>query len=102
MSHMPAIAQPAGVATVPVVYVATGIEGADLTIPIPRPMFDTAYSIVFSSGGGTSGDDSKQSSGVEVVDMPTASRTTTTFRVVLGQQPAAGDVLNFLLFGTVA
>lgn len=100
MSHMPATAQPGSFAVFPVTYTATGSEGTDFSVPLGVTMSSTTYGVYSQSAGGTSGDGT-QSSGVEVVDLPIASRTTTTFRVVLGQQPAAGDQLQFLVTGTV-
>jgi hypothetical protein len=100
--HMPATAQPSGTGVFACTYTATGSEGTDVTVSIGKTMFDATYAVVFSSAGGTSGTDSKQSSGVEVVDIPIASRTTTTFRIVLGQQPAVGDKLQFIIMGNLA
>lgn len=103
MSHMPTSAQPAGQSyrSLIVRYTGIGSEGTDITVPIGTPMLDTTYAVTVTSAGGTSGDGT-QTSGVEVVDMPRASRTTTQFRVVLGQALAAGDVLEFIVTGTVA
>jgi hypothetical protein len=96
------IASPPGAnsRTFTVPYVATGVEGTDVTMQIGYTMYDLMYSIVAANSGGTSGDGT-QSSGVQVADIPKASRTTTTFRVVFGQQPAAGDAFEFLVSGLV-
>lgn len=83
-------------------YVGTGSEGADFTVPLGATAADTSYAITWASAGGTSGGDSKQTSGVEVVDLPIADRTTAQFRVVLGQALAAGDKLQFVITGSFA
>lgn len=100
--HMPAGAQPIAstFSSRPVTYTATGAEGVDFNVPIGYTMADTTYAVVWASGGGTSGAGANQSSGVPIVDMPIASRTTTTFRVVLGQALAAGDKLQFVVTGS--
>ena len=83
-------------------YVGTGLEGSDFVVPIGATAADLLYAITWASAGGTSGGDSKQTSGVEVLDLPIADRTTTQFRVVLGQPLAAGDKLQFVLTGNFA
>lgn len=99
--HMPASGLPGNYSVFPVTYTGTGAEGTDFVVPIGATMSSTAYGVFSQSAGGTSGDGS-QTSGVEVVDMPIASRTTTAFRVVLGSALAAGDTLQFLINGMVS
>lgn len=95
--------QPAGsvFGNVIVDYTGTGGEGTDFTVPINATMADDDYAVTWSSAGGSSGDGT-QTSGVEVVDIPIASRTTTAFRVVLGSALAAGDELQFVVTGNLA
>lgn len=101
--HMPTGGSVAGTLyrSVIVNYVGTGLEGSDFLVPIGATMADTAYAVTVASAGGSSGDGT-QTSGVEVVDMPIASRTTTQFRVVLGAPLAAGDKLQFVVTGNVS
>jgi|SRR6185312_12272865 len=57
-----------------------------------------ARTVVPASAGGASGLDGLQNSGAaQVIDLPTGSRTTTQFRVVLGAALSAGDVMNFII-----
>lgn len=102
MSHMPTNGQPTGstFSSKPITYVGTGLEGFDFIVPIGATMADALYAITWASAGGVSGGDGKQTSGVEIVDLPLASRTTTQFRVVLGQALAAGDKLQFVITGS--
>lgn len=90
-----------GFRTFAVGYTATGSEGTDFTVTLQNAMANTSYSVFAANAGGTSGDGS-QSSGVDVIDLPVASRTQTAFRVVLGASLAAGDQLQFLVAGVVA
>lgn len=99
---MPSNAGPSGYqAFFAVNYTGTGSEGTDFTVSLGTTMSDTNYAIAYASAGGTNGDGT-QTSGMEVVDMPVAARTTTTFRVVLGAPMAAGDKLQFLILGNRA
>lgn len=82
-------------------YVATGSEGTDFDVPLGSTMADTSYSVTCSSAGGVRGDGT-ESSGVDVPDMPVAGRTTTEFRVLLGQALASGDILEFTVAGMVS
>ena len=88
------------VTTFAVTYTATGSEGTDFTIPIGATLASGSYAVIVQSAGGASVDGT-QSSGVEVIDLPITNRTTTTFRIVLGQALAPGDVLQFLVTGSV-
>lgn len=99
--HMPASGLLGNYSVFPVTYVGLGTEGTDFSVPIGKTMTDATYGVFAQSSGGTSGDGT-QTSGVEVVDLPIASRTTTAFRVVLGSTLAAGDTLQFLINGTVS
>lgn len=101
---MPSFSNPgivSGASLVLVNYIGTGAEGTDVTMTIPNAMANATYAVLVASAGGTSGDGT-QASAVEVVDMPIASRTTTTFRVVLGKSLTAGDKLQFVVAGTLA
>lgn len=99
---MPAIAQASGTGIIGLTYTATGSEGTDVTITIGKTMFSTSYTVVASFGGGVSGFDGRLAANVRTIDLPTSSRTTTTFRMLLGGALTAGDIINFIIVGTFA
>jgi hypothetical protein len=91
-----------GFQTFQVLYTATGSEGTDFNVPLGKTMADLTYSIAYRSAGGTSGSDSKQSSGVELLDIPVTGQQLGQFRIVLGSTLTLGDVLAFTISGTVS
>jgi hypothetical protein len=102
--HVPAGEFPpvtTGLQTFAVDYTATGSEGTDFNVAIGKTMLDTTYSVMMQSAGGTSGDGT-EASGVELLDIPKAGRALGQFRVVIGSALGTGDVLEFLVTGTVS
>jgi hypothetical protein len=102
--HMPTTTIPiptGGFQSFSVDYTATGSEGTDFNVPIGKVMADTTYSVMMQSAGGTSGDGT-EASGVELLDIPKAGRGLGQFRVLIGAPLHVGDVLEFLITGTVS
>jgi hypothetical protein len=82
-------------------YTATGSEGTDFNVPIGKVMADTSYGVVMQSAGGTQGDGT-ESGGVQLLDIPKAGRAIGQFRVLIGSPLTAGDILEFVIMGTVS
>jgi hypothetical protein len=103
--HMPANVGPppsGGLQSFAVDYTATGSEGTDFTVSLgSMVMADATYSVMTQSAGGASGDGT-EASGVELMDIPKAGRAVGHFRVVIGAPLHVGDILEFLITGTVS
>ncbi len=68
-------------------YTADGSEGTEVTIPLPFTRTNTNYSIFMTN----------TTTGSFVYNIPSGSRTTTNFKVVLTTAISNGEALDFLL-----
>jgi hypothetical protein len=104
--HMPAGTLPpdtGGDQTFSVRYTALGTEPTTgFYVPIGKTMANTNYGISYRSAGGTSGSDGKQSSGVQLFDIPATEQQLGQFWIVPSVQLGAGDVLEFTIDGVVS
>lgn len=71
-------------------YTVTGAEGSDFNVGIGATLSNDEYGLIWSPTGLTT---------VPLLDLPTADRTTTSFRVlVTGGALTVGDKLTFFVF----
>jgi len=79
-------------------YTATGSETNSFTVSIGATMSGSYYVNGCAVGGSGGGDPSS----IQIPYIPLSGRTSTQFTVKLAQQPAAGDVYQFIVLGAQA
>lgn len=70
-------------------YTATGAEGTDFTVSIGATLAASDYGMTWAPAGVAS---------LPILDLPEDDRTTTQFRVLVGDPLTAGDRLDFFIW----